>query len=465
MHHSPLWLSLLTALTLSASLTAQKQKSEPVTEERVQAAYRDAQAACEKVLGVKLDELPPLTLVDSDAVARAITAENLPSVRHREPDETKAIAEAERLGLQHAPMVYAKYSWSPTKSFLVVAKTWELNARVLKRPGLTGDHALRAVMVHELCHAIDDRKFDFEKRLLEAETADAITAISAVIEGHAQLVARRVCFTSGWSDGFDTFTDSIGAVPENMLDGEASKFLIRATAAANAMTYIDGERFVTEVLKARPDTGSKDLFMSPPKETETIQQPQWYLEPKTRPELLYDVEPALDGFVASFDPAVWSSTRNTVTGKQIASGLSMLPKAEVDAFVRTLRSARLVQLTPTAAPQAKAAILIAIEFDTEDAARNWIAISERVSDQKDETMDKGILRITDSKTTVLEHPPLNGIMQEKQMKNGRLEFDVTTIDAHKGRLVIETIYSGDPPKAEDHVKLVATLLDAITKRS
>ena len=133
--------------------------------------------------------------------------------------------------------------------------------------------------------------------------------------------------------------------------------------------------------------------------------------------------------------------------------------------MRTLRSARLVQLTPTAAPQAKAAILIAIEFDTEDAARNWIAISERVSDQKDETMDKGILRITDSKTTVLEHPPLNGIMQEKQMTNGRLEFDVTTIDAHKGRLVIETIYSGDPPKAEDHVKLVATLLDAITKRS
>lgn len=438
-------------------------KSEPVTEERLKAAYIDAQAACAKVLGVEFEKLPPLSIADTDSMAAVITAENLPLIQLREPDEAKAMAEAERTGQSLSTMVYAKYSWSE-KSFKVVTDTWNTNARVLKRPALTSDHAVRAVMVHELCHAIDDLKFDFTKCLLRADTVDAVMAFNSVIEGHAQLMARRVCSKSGWMDGFDAFTDSIGALPKMLLDQSATSFLLRANAAAISTAYVDGERFAAAVVEARPETGSKDMFTSPPRDSETILNPKWYVDPKSRPTLLYDVEPAIDAFVAGFDEKVWTSTRNSATGKQLATGLTMLPQSEIDTILTSLRSARIVQLVPTAAPQSKVAIMIAMEFASEEAARNWIRISGMVSDYKDDTMDKGSLRITGSKTTVLEGEPLTGLMQEKKMRNGRLDFDVATIDAHKGRIVVETIFSGEPPTADEHGKLVAKLLDAVIER-
>ncbi|MCA8964901.1 MAG: hypothetical protein H6838_17780 [Planctomycetes bacterium] len=452
---------LLPLLGLLPPLAAQQPKFEKITEERLQAAYADARAACEKVLGARLEELPALQIAEVDAIAEVIAAENLPSVRLREPDEDKAAASATVIGAQIAPLVYAKYAWS-TRTFLVSPKTWERTARNLLRPQLTADSTLRAVMVHELCHAIDDRKFDFTSRLLEAKTADAITAYSAVMEGHAQLQARRVCAKSGWTDGFEALTSSIGALPNKMLlGGEGQQLLLRAQMAVLTMTYIDGERFAAAVLEARPETGARDIFEAPPKDAETILAPQWYLDPASRPARLYDLEPAIDAFVATFDKDVWSATRSNVTGKQLATGLTMLPKEELDALLASLRGVRAVQLVPTAAPQSKAAILVAVEFDSEDAARRWIAITKRVSEHKDETMDKGILRITGSKTTELAGDPLRGYLQEKQMRNGGLAFGVSSIDVMQGRVALETIFSGDPPEVAAHCKLVEDLLGKV----
>ncbi len=456
-------LSLLPLTCVATVLRGQQPSYEPVTEARLQAAYVDARAACEKVLGARLEQLPPLQLAEVDALAEVIAAENLPSVRLREPDDDKATTAAEQIGAQLAPVVYAKYAWS-TRTFLVVPKTWERLARTLQRPELTADVTLRAVMVHELCHAIDDHKFDFAARLREAKTADAVTAYGAVIEGHAQLQARRVCAKSGWTDGFATLTDSVGALPAKMMVGEAEQFLLRTRAAALAMAYVDGERFAATVLAARPETGARDIFEAPPKDAETILAPKWYLDPTSRPELLYDFEPALDALVATFDKDVWSSSRSNATGKQLAAGLTMLPKEEIDALVASLRAMRIVQLAPTAAPQSKIVILAAMEFDSEDAAARWIALSKRVSDHKDETMDKGVLRITGSKTTELTGNPLRGYLQEKQMKNGRVNFSVASIDAMQGRIVLETVFSGEPPEVAAHIELVEGLLTKVKLR-
>lgn len=462
--------STLSFLLLLPCLAAQepeveqsKPKSQEITQARLLAAYADAQQACSKVLKVELELLPELKITDADEVARAIAAENLPSIKLREPDEEKAATQATLTGQQLGEVTMAKYSWS-TRSFLVVAATWERTARVLRRPQLTSDHALRAVMVHELCHAIDDHKFDFAKRLLQADTVDAMNALNAVIEGHAQLLTRRVCAASGWSDGFEVYTSSIGALPPNLQADAASTLVLRAYAAAIASAYLDGERFVAAVLAARPENGSRDLFESPPLDAETILEPGWYLDAKTRPTLLYDVEPAIDAFVAGFDMKVWSAARSNITGQQLAVGMAMLPKEEVAAIVKSLRAARFVQCAPTADPNAKIALLIAMEFDSEAAASRWIAASAKISDIKDDTMDKGMVRIVGSKTTPLAREGLQGFLQEKQMKNGRLAFDVATIDAMRGRIVLETIYSGDPPTVEAHLALVEELLGKVVRR-
>jgi hypothetical protein len=388
-----------------------REKAQSVDEARIAAAFADARAAMEKVLGARLDDLPPPKLVEAREVARVVADENLPIVRLREPDEARARAEAERLGKALGADLYAKYAWS-TRSLYVVARNWEVSARMLRRPQLTSDQAMRAVLVHELCHAVDDRRFDLGKRLQALMTLDEVAAFNAVVEGHAQFDARRICKASGWSDGFDVFTGAIGAVPDvAALAGEAQAMLVRGAAAAAATAYIDGERFVAAVLAARPDRGEKDLFEQPPKDLETILQPKWYLDPVSRPAALYDPEPALDAFVATFDAAKWTSKRSSPTGKQLAAGMTLMPQAEIDAVVASLRAVRLVQLSPTAAPQSKVAILCALEFDGEDSARRWIDFSARLSAAKDKAMTKGAVRITDAKTSPIERPTLRGWLQ------------------------------------------------------
>ena len=450
---------VVTSSFLLATLAAQDQDLRAVTEERLTAAYADARAACKDVLSAELDTLPPLKLVDMDEIAKVVADENLAAVRLRQPDEDKARAEAEQLGRQLAAFAYAKYAWS-TRTFLVVPKTWEKNARVLERPQLTSDETLRAVMVHELCHALDDRKFDFGKRIAEATTIDGIIALNAVIEGHAQLTTRRVCKVRGWTGGFDAYTSSIAALPADNGEGEALLLLRRATAAALEAAYVDGERFAAAVIEARPETGAQDIFVSPPKDAETILQPRWYLDPATRPAVLHDPEPAIDAFVAKFDPDVWSSVRSNANGKQLAVGLAALPKEDIDAIVKSLRAARLVQLAPTAAPQSKVRIMIVMEFDSEASAARWVRLSGVISDKKNETMREGIVRITGSKTTKLEET-VQGLLQEKSMRSGSESCEGATIDAWQGRLVVETIYSAEPPPMAEHVALVAEIFEAV----
>lgn len=448
---------------LVLSFAVAQEKAAPVTEERVAAAYADATAACKEVFGVDLDTLPPLKLVAPRELGDAVAAENLPMIALREPDDDKAKAAARDVGRQFAAVAYAKYSWS-TKSILVVPKNWELSARTLGRPGLTADHALRAVMVHELCHAIDDRKFDLGKRVLEARDADAVSAFNAVLEGHAQLVSRRVCKVRGWSDGFDLHTTSIGAVPDGAVDGEALMLQLRATAAALAAAYLDGERFVAAVVEARPEKGVSDVFLSPPKDLDTILHPGWYLDPKSRPALLFDPEPAIDVFVAKFDADVWTATRASPTPKQLATGLTMLPKEDVETLVASMRALRLAQVVPTAEPQAKVRYAIVMEFDNEQSARRWVAASDTVSKKKDESMKTGALRIVSSSTRTLDEGPVRGVLQRKGMKAGAAEFEVVSIDAWRGRLVVETLYSGDPPPDEEHLRLVDEMLSAARRK-
>jgi len=463
--HQPL--SVLAFSVLVVGLVAQEtppKAPDKITKERLEAAYGDARAACKDVLGAELEQLPPLKLVATEVVAEAITAENLPLVQLREPDAPKARTEADALGRQIAAFVWAKYSWS-TKTFFVVPETWEQNARVLERPDLLADHTLRAVMVHELCHALDDRKFDLGKQLLAAKTAEAVGAYNAVLEGHAQLAARRVCKVRGWSDGFEAFTSSIGALPKSATaDGEAMAMVRRATAAQLASAYVDGEAFAQAVLAARPETGRADIFTKPPLDADTILNPRWYLDPKQRPAVLHDPEPAIDAFVAKYDPEVWTATRVSPTGKQLATGLTLLPPADVDAVLASLRAMRLVQLVPTDAPQSKIAILAVMEFDSEESAAKWVALSAVVSDKKDEAMREGALKITASKTTRLTDGAVRGFLQEKTMENNGFEFEMASIDAWRGRCVVETIYSGEPPAHDEHVKVVEGALAAIAKK-
>ena len=450
-------------LQLPAAAQAAPEALAEVTEARLQAAYADAQAACSKALGGPLDPAVPLRLVASAEIAAIVARENLPLVKLRQPDAEKAEAEAAQIGKQLGPAMYAKYSWAD-QTFLVVAPTWQKIAVALDRPALTSDVGLRAVMVHELCHAYDDRKFDFTARLQTAKTSEAATALNAVIEGHAQLQARRICGQNGWMDGFTAMREAVAQVPASVgKGGEAALLLARAGAASMAFAYHDGEEFVAAVLAADAGRGAERVFTAPPTDQDTVLHPEWYLDPATRPAALYDAEPALARLEAWLGDE-WRATRMDLTGKQIAAGLTLLPQADVDAFVRSVRAGRAVQAVPLDRPQSKSVILAVMEFDSAASAQRWIELAAELGRRKDEAMKTGAVRIVGGTATPVAEDGLVGHLQRKSIRAGVTKIEMATLDAVRDRVVVETVISGAPPEDDAHKQLVRELLDAVTKK-
>lgn len=162
----------------------------------------------------------------------------------------------------------------------------------------------------------------------------------------------------------------------------------------------------------------------------------------------------LEVLAPMYDGKEWNGSRSSPTDKQIAAGLTMLPRADVDALVASLRAARRVRLVPTLAPGSRAALLTILEFDSEASARRWVRLSGLVSAHENETRKEGALRFTNAKETRLDGASVRGLLQEKTMAQGELKFDLVTIDAHRGPFVVATSLVGDPPSTTAHLKLV-----------
>lgn len=436
-----------------------------LTEERVRQAYADSLAACAKAFGKALDPELPLAFVSREQMAETIERENLPIVRLRIPDAAQAEAAAKQLAAALAQGAYAKYSWADAR-FLVALETWREQVRLLDLPALAEDAALRAVMVHELCHAYDDRRFGFAARLIEADTEEAVKAVNAVIEGSAQLQARRICGQNGWLDGFAVMREAVGKLPKSVLrQGEAMALLVRSMVASATFAYYDGEDFVTAVVAAEPEGGHERVFRTPPREQELILNPAWYLDPAQRPAVLYDPAPALDRFQAAFDSETWNATRAQATAQQMAAGMTLLPAEDVANFQKSVRNAQLLQLTPKANPQSRMVVCVVIEFDGEASAAQWLDYAERLSKRKDETMATGRVRIVGSERRELVGADHRGWLFRKRMKAGTKEFDVANIDLQRGRIVVETVMSAEPLPDEEHERLVVETLAAVRLRA
>ena len=451
------------AAALAFAPHARAGDPQKVTEERVRAALADARTALEKECGAKLDASLGVRFASAAELSRRIVEENLPLVRLRQPDEEHAKSEAQTLGDAASASMFAKYSWTPHE-LLVAPKTLEDQAAQLATPELTSDTTLRALLVHELVHAWDDAQLGIPRLLGHADSIDAANAAAAVLEGHAQLVARRVCKARGWSAGFDAYTGLIGKIPDSAKQlGEGLMTTLRARSEATLFTYRDGERFVAALDAAGAEAVAR-AFREPPRDGETILHPEWFLDPKKRPAVLYDPEPALELFIARFPNSVWTAQRQSLQSSQFESGMTSLPKEEAHALAASLRGARQVVLYPTANPAEKIVVLTVFEFGSEKEARTFLDASDRLSKLKDEQMKTGVVRITGSTNSTIQAEGLSGMLHTKQMKNRELAFEVANIDLLRGKVVVETLFSGEPISLDEHVKLAVDLLGAVKLR-
>lgn len=445
--------TLLVALGLAATPAAQ------LDEAAVRAGYEEAVAAVAAVLEQRLDPPPPLRFVEPNELGERVAEENLELLLRQHGERATAEAAARQAGAQYAQFAFAKYSWS-SKEFLVVLSSWNTKARLMDKIELVEEETVHAVLVHELVHALDDRTHDLGRSLLACADSDQVHGFNAVLEGHAQLLGRRVCAARGWSDGFAAYTELIGALPPGL--DEATLQIVRVAAATLNTAYDEGERFMA----ALTERGGTELvaraFRAPP-DAQTVFHPQWFIDPASRPVPVYDPEPAFALFNAHFPSEEWFPTRLSLTPAQFTAALALLPPETVTPILATLRSARITSLQPTADPSSKQVMLGVFEFADEAGAQVYVVAARELGRIKDERMRTGSIRILSATYDELG-PDLRGFHAKKRVRVGLQELDVTLVELQHGPLVLETIFSNEPIERDVHVELVRKALATLKPR-
>lgn len=452
-------------LVLSPSVAAQTEVLREINEERIAAAFADVRSAVKDVLGVDVDEKLRPRIVAAKDIAARVAEENLPMVRLRQPDEELAQREADGYGRVFGQSALAKYTWT-TKELLVSAKTWRRQATRMKLPALTSDEALRAVLVHEIVHALDDAQYDIGKVMTGLRTVDAIQGFNGVVEGHAQLLARRVCEKRGWTSGFDVFTTNIGGVPENAESLPAAQLdILRAQGAVAASPYVAGESFMT-ALEASGAESVARAFREPPDNPDLLYRPDWWLDPAKRPKSKFAAQAALDLCESWFPAETWAAVRMTMPRAGIEASMTRLGTDRVKKALDGRLTSASLTLQPRADPNSKLVMLALHEFVDEPSARDFFAAGTELGKARDEDMRRpeSSLKLVEltSESTADEDGTVS--IERRKLDNAGFEVVATAVRVVRREMIIEMVFSNEPIKTADVKKRVTAVIAALNPK-
>jgi len=336
------------------------------------------------------------------------------------------------------PALFAKYAFAGDDVLVQVA-TFAKLAEVTGIDELNGESALRAVILHELVHAADDERYDIGALFARCATSDAVRATNALIEGHAQLVARELAPRFACAEGFATYTRSITAPPKRLAEsGAGAQMLVRTLTGFLSTSYIDGEAFFVALRAEGGEEAVKHAFREPPADVALIVRPAWYLHPEQRPHVAFELEPALDAFVTDSDTDGWAAQRLSVSAADMRNSFAPLPVEEIDALAVTMRQNRVQSLTNRST--GAQLVLGVFEFGTPAEAEAYLTAYERMQRQRDETMKTGAIRILSAEYERLGPPDPSGLRYEKRVSAG-LIFDMTGLCVVRGSLGVEMMSS------------------------
>ena len=429
-----------------------------VTQELLDAALAAARPAVEKELGHPLDAGFAGVRVGTEAEIRdAVMRENAPILGAIFGEELGR-AQAEAFADTLAPALLAKYAFE-TRTILVSPEGLRRNAELLELPELESAAVVSAVVVHELVHADDVPRQAFAARCRELADPDRIQALNAVLEGHAQHVARRVCAKLDNTAGFELFTRAISAeMPAAAEAGEGVRLLQRVQREAFGALYIAGERFVAavEAKSARP--GIDRAFREPPRDMAEIHRPEWYLEPGLRPATRLLLERALDAFDAEYKERGWTGQRTTLDAGQLATAFAGFEEAAIERIRAALVRGRVLQIS---SPDRSAMhYALAGEWSSAADAAFVLEASEALLRRRDEDMKEGAIRILSAVYEPVREPDFAGVYAKKHMQAYGQEVEVAALVLAQGPLTLELLRSGEPGTKEDFLALARRLLAA-----
>lgn len=363
-----------------------------------------------------------------------------------------------------ANWVLAKYFPAEGK-LLFVFENFHRSLLAVGLQPIDSKRLIRAVMVHELVHVADETKHQWSKRMLACDTSDTVAAMNSVIEGHAQVVARRICKAAGWAQDFDDYTSMIGFTA-SMGEGAAAELLARAISVNISFSYHSGEAFWKHVLSEGGVGIEARVFATPPDSVALISHPNWYLNPDLRPSLVYDLKRGLDKirtFESTGPGGNWTATEIEITTAQLAVSLAILGEEERDRALESVIHSNAMVLQPTAAPQSS--LFQAVLYETGDSVQGarWLAMQEAVMRMRDETMKEGIIKIVSSTYEELVVGGASGLYVHKTVEYQGALIDVKSVVMALGPLNVEMTASAYEIDRETIIERATLVLAAVSE--
>jgi len=200
-------------------------------------------------------------------------------------------------------------------------------------------HALSALLIHELVHAADDARYNIHQN--RDLSFRASFAQSAIYEGHAQYITRKICQQSDCLPGLASLDNFMSG--NELAPNELAQPVQAISRNILEYSYIEGERFISGLAK-RSDGQSliQSALNAPPRDPVQILDPSSYPN-STRTDLNKQLIEASKNVAHPWNTRPWVSVEASPLKGVNLRGDPARRVAAVDGFTRLLRAMVAIQ--------------------------------------------------------------------------------------------------------------------------
>ena len=298
-----------------------------------------------------LESPPEIRTATRAELADALYVEILPAVNRLglEGSRGESLAREQAQGLSR--LVGVKY-FSGRNAVLVVPANVSGSAAGLSKGADQTRALLRGLLLLECAHAVGVQRYRADQISDETQDLDRSMTRRAVVEGFARFLARRTARRTQptWEANLDLCTEMIvGQPPEAIRNAQdaAEDQAFRQLA----FIHLQGEEFVTVVFDTGGEPAIQKLFENPPDDPDLVGQPNWYLEPASRPIPTRDLGRALTLFEERFDAEQFGRRRIQENRQRIETQLAFASEPNLNRILAGVVDAQTSVITSNSDPE------------------------------------------------------------------------------------------------------------------
>ncbi|MBI4606751.1 MAG: hypothetical protein HY721_32710 [Planctomycetes bacterium] len=372
----------------------------------------------EEALGEKLGEPVVFVPATRKDVANVIAAENAEILAEVEGGPRgEALEEAcEAQARAFAKILFAKIDVAKGV-VLVVPENFEAQAAALGDAGgrLLSPEFLDLLLVHESIHAFQERRFGLRKVFGRPRSQDELTARMSVVEGHAQLVERKVAEKRGLKDAFLLHEEVVTGVPPSVKD-PAERLILETLQQFLAFPYTEGHKFLATLeRKLGYAKALERAFKTPPATLRAVSHPDEYLSP---PKVVLDLRKLAEKGAGLLDEDKYKTQVIALPANALRQGCLLAGKEAVEKAFRPYRASAVVVGSALEGMPGSQFGFTLIELTDEAGAKGFLELEELVARKKDEQFKApgGLAQIVSAEYERLEGPDAPCLYVEKTLK-------------------------------------------------